>query len=129
MGRVLGFCGAQMKKEQAVLERVVPTSSRVNGHGDQTEALERSIGAEQRQARQRLTLLKTAWRSWLRFAEVLGTIQMTVILSLTYWIMVPIMAVPFKLLADPLAMRKPGQARWIIRDSGSPTLDEMKQQY
>ena len=117
-----------MKSESAVAVNPVSASRSVNGHGRQTVALDYTR-TEQRQARQRLTLLKTAWRGWLRFAEVLGTIQMTVILSLTYWIMLPIIAVPFKLLADPLAMRKPGQARWIKRDSGSPTLDEMKQQY
>ena len=118
-----------MKKESAIAVDPVPASRSVNGHSNQAVALGGSIRAEQRQARQRLNPLKTAWRGWLRFAEVLGTFQMMVILTLTYWIMVPVIAVPFKLLADPLMMRNPGQARWIMRSSGSPTLDEMKQQY
>lgn len=74
-------------------------------------------------------MLKTAWKGWLKLAEVLGTIQMMVILSLVYWIMLPIIAVPFKLFADPLVMRKPSEAKWVKRDSGSQTLDEMKLQY
>ncbi len=104
-------------------------SSRVNGHENQAESLERSIGTENVQARQRLRILTVAWRGWLRFAEILGTIQMTVVLSFMYWVMLPIIAVPFKLFADPLTLRSQAGAGWVERHSGSQTLDEMEKQY
>ena len=118
-----------MKKDQAVLEGPLPTSRRVNGHENQTEALERSSGTEHVQGRQRLRILRVAWRGWLRFAEILGTIQMTMLLSLIYWVMLPIIAVPFKLFADPLTLRSQARAGWVERHSGSQTLDEMEKQY
>ena len=118
-----------MNRETATAVNPLPASRSVNGHGNQAVALDGHIRREQPQARQTSTLLKTAWRGWLKFAEVLGTIQMMVILSLVYWIMLPIIAIPLKLFSDPLMLRNLGQARWIKRDSGSPTLDEMKQQY
>ena len=118
-----------MKKEQAVLEGSPPASGRVNGHENQAEALEQSIETERVPAQERMRIVKFAWRRWLRFAEILGTIQMTVILSLIYWVMLPIIAVPFKLFADPLTLKSQARAGWVERHSGSQTLDEMKKQY
>ena len=118
-----------MKKEQAVLEGSPAAINSVNWDDNQSEALEQSIETERVQTRQRLRIARVAWRRWLRFAEILGTIQMTVILSLIYWVMLPIIAVPFKLFADPLTLRSKARAGWVERHSGSQTLDEMKKQY
>ena len=38
------------------------------------------------------SILKMVWRGWLKFAHVVGTIQMVIILTLVYWIMLSIMA-------------------------------------
>ena len=73
-------------------------------------------------------LLATLLRWWFRFAEILGNIQMTILLSLIYWTMMALIAVPFRLLADPLALRHPSRARWIPRSSASQTLDDMRRQ-
>ena len=70
--------------------------------------------------------LTSVWRGWLKFAEVFGNIQMTVLLSLIYWIMLPIVAVPFKLLADPLALRR--SRRWVTRNPESIGIDSMRKQ-
>ena len=73
--------------------------------------------------------MKSAWRRWLKFSEVLGTFQMMVVLSLVYWTMLPIIAVPFKLFADPLVLRRPSRARWVERVSASQTIEAMQKQY
>ena len=51
------------------------------------------------------TLWSRLWREWIRFATALGTVMMVVWLSLIYWILLPLFALPFKLLADPLQLR------------------------
>lgn len=70
---------------------------------------------------------RTAWNRWLKFAEVVGTVQMIIVLSLVYWTLVAAMAIPFRLMSDPLALK--GPRTWIRHRAGSSTLDRMKDQY
>ena len=74
-------------------------------------------------------MIKKLWRLWLKFAEKLGTVQMIVLLSVVYWTMVTVIAVPFKLLADPLRLRKPAKPVWIPRPAPSRSLEDMRRQY
>ena len=76
----------------------------------------------------KLGILRQAWRRWLKFAELLGNIQMMVLLSLVYWFMFTLVAVPFRLLSDPLALRHPSRARWVSRAPISHVLDSMRRQ-
>lgn len=69
------------------------------------------------------------WRRWLRFAEIVGTVQMIIILTIIYWTILMLIALPFKILADPLRMRRSQPARWIERDSTPAKLDDMKKQF
>ena len=70
---------------------------------------------------------KRAWARWLRFAEIVGTVQMVIILTLVYWTIVAAMAIPFKILADPLGFKRP--SGWKPRHQGGSDLDWMKDQY
>lgn len=72
---------------------------------------------------------KSLRRRWLRFAEILGNIQMVVFLTLVYWILGTLTAIPFKLFADPLALRDPRAARWHHRDPVPDILESMRKQY
>ena len=58
-------------------------------------------------------ILLTVWEKWLQFATVLGTIQMWVILTVIYWTLLPIIAIPFKFLADPLTLRRSNRGGWV----------------
>ena len=75
-----------------------------------------------------LAYLRKTGRGWLKFAEIVGNIQMIVLLSLIYWVLFPIVAIPFKLLADPLSLRHHGQVRWIVRSPVSQILESMRKQ-
>lgn len=70
---------------------------------------------------------KKTWRRWIKVAEFLGNVQMGVFLFLVYFLMVPVIAVPFKLLSDPLALRR--SRRWVKRDSSPASLDTMRNQF
>ena len=70
---------------------------------------------------------RRAWARWLRFAEIVGTVQMVIILTLVYWTVVAAMAIPFKILADPLGFKRPGG--WTPRRQPRLDLDWMKNQY
>ena len=73
-------------------------------------------------------MLKKAWQSWLKFAETVGNLQMIFLLSLVYWTIWALVALPFKYLADPLALRRPGRVRWVIRGPGSQSIESMRKQ-
>ena len=74
-------------------------------------------------------LLIRAWRGWLRFAEIVGTINMMIILSVIYWLMGTVIAIPFKLLADPLSMRHANYPGWVRRPDAPADLESMRSQY
>ena len=65
---------------------------------------------------------------WLRFAEILGTVQMVVILSLLYWTMLAIVAIPWRFMGDPMTLRQRQPAEWIPHDSDSISLESMTKQ-
>ena len=73
-------------------------------------------------------ILASAWRKWLRFAEILGNIQITIFLSLFYLVVIPFWAIPYKSFSDRLALRDARRARWIQRTPGTDWLDSMRKQ-
>lgn len=75
-----------------------------------------------------LRLLAAGGRKWLRFAETLGNIQFSVFLSLMYWTIFMIWAIPYKLFNDSLASRYARRARWIQRAPGADWLESMRKQ-
>lgn len=75
-----------------------------------------------------LGLLAIAGSKWLRFAEILGNIQFTILLSLFYWTMFMFWAVPYKVFNDRLALRDASRARWIQRVPGTNRMDSMRKQ-
>ena len=74
------------------------------------------------------SVLRAVWNRWLEVAVVIGTVQMVIILSIIYWLMMPFMAIPFKLLSDPLAT-KAHRAGWIKRDPNDNTIEAMRNQF
>ena len=61
-------------------------------------------------------VLKKLWQGWLRFAHVVGTIQMVIILTLIYWIMLSVMAIPYRLFADSLGHKGQRRKGWTRRE-------------
>ena len=75
-----------------------------------------------------MRILGKAWRRWLKVAELMGNVQMIVLLTLIYWTFVLPLALPFKLFVDPLALKRTGRPRWISRDRISSILESMHRQ-
>ena len=122
-----------MNRERHAVKEPQPEGNQVydyrNGADPVVESWGGQIRTGQPEAPKRLALLEVVWRGWLKFSQILGTFQMVVILTLFYWIALPVMAIPFKILADPLRLRRPDRASWVERESGCQTVDRMKQQY
>ena len=74
-------------------------------------------------------MLRRFWAKWIRIAEVIGNINMAVILTVIFFIIVGLMAVPFKILADPLRTKKNSGSNWHKRSSDDDVLNSMKNQY
>ena len=75
-----------------------------------------------------MNMIKKAWQRWLRVAEFLGNVQLTIFLTLMYWIMFPFWALPYRLFSDRLALRDQSRSRWIKRTPGADWLDSMRKQ-
>ena len=75
-----------------------------------------------------LNVLGKAWKGWLKLAEIIGNIQMIVFLTLMYWTILFLIAVPFKVFSDPLSLRNFGHARWNSREPISNVLESMRRQ-
>ena len=68
------------------------------------------------------------WKAWIKIAEIIGNIQMSVILTLLYWTMLLVIALPFKIISDPLSLKKGKSATWITRDDRINDLESMRRQ-
>ncbi len=53
-----------------------------------------------------MSFLKRAWKLWLAFASWLGGIQARIFFTVIYCIFFPPIALIFKLMADPLQLKK-----------------------
>jgi hypothetical protein len=73
-------------------------------------------------------VISKAWRRWLRFAEILGNIQFTILLSVMYFAVFTWWAIPYKVFSDRLALRDSRRARWTQRVPGADWLDSMRKQ-
>jgi len=69
-----------------------------------------------------------AWRGWLKFAQLLGNVQMIFLLSVVYWTMLAVLALPCKLLSDPLALRRRSRAGWTRRQPMTDISESMRKQ-
>ena len=72
--------------------------------------------------------LAKLWKRWLRIAEIVGNVQMYLILTIVYWTMLAVVAVPIRFLDDPLSIRRPDRAGWIPRQIPASILESMKKQ-
>ena len=78
---------------------------------------------------QRPNTFRRLWNGWLKIAEVIGTVQMVIILTLVYWTMITVMAIPFRFFSDPLALKGGGRPRWIQRVQPNDILENMRRQF
>jgi len=68
------------------------------------------------------------WAGWLGFAHLIGTVQMVVVLTIVYWVFIPLVYLPFGLIADPLRLRKSAGSHWLEREEPEDILEHMRQQ-
>lgn len=64
----------------------------------------------------------------MRLATILGTFQMILWLSLIYWVILPIFALPYKLLADPLLLGRSRASHWIDHAASDDVMATMRRQ-
>lgn len=88
---------------------------------------DRPADAPEPQTEPRRSLRRRVWNHWLKFAEIVGTIQMVIILTLLYWTVLALTAIPFRVFADPLGLKRP--QGWVQCGEEGSDLDSMKNQY
>ena len=75
------------------------------------------------------TLLHRIVDGWLAFAHLLGTVQMVVLLTVVYWVFIPLMYVPFGLISDPLRLRRSAGSWWREREVPDDAMEFMLRQW
>ena len=73
--------------------------------------------------------MKAAWRGWLKFAHIVGNIQIVVALTLIYWLLLAPMPAVLKLVSDPPTMRRPRRAEWGLRRASPNAMEGMRKQF
>jgi hypothetical protein len=53
---------------------------------------------------------------------------MVVVLTIVYWVFIPLVYLPFGLIADPLRLRKSAGSHWLEREEPEDILEHMRQQ-
>ncbi len=66
---------------------------------------------------------------WLAFAHLIGTVQMVALLTVVYWVFIPLMHVPFGLIADPLRLRRSTGSGWREREVPGNAMEYMTRQW
>ena len=75
-----------------------------------------------------LKSLGRLWRGWRRLSEIIGNFNLGLLLSIIYWTFFTLIAIPFKLLADPLRFRPKNRRGWTLRRNPTNILEDMKRQ-
>ena len=73
--------------------------------------------------------LRSFLDGWMAFAHLIGTVQMVVLLTVVYWVFIPLMYVPFGLIADPLRLRRSTGSGWKEREIPSDAMEYMTRQW
>ena len=76
----------------------------------------------------RSSIAKKLWTGWLAFARMIGTIQMLAIVTLVDFTLILPVAIPFKLMADPLRLKRRRGSQWQLRIGPEETLESMRRQ-
>lgn len=71
-------------------------------------------------------MLKRLWEGWKRIAKKIARFNSLVICTVLYFVLLPFVALPFRLKKNPL--RLDGPADFIDRESGKASLDEATRQ-
>lgn len=72
--------------------------------------------------------MRRLWSGWLKIAHVIGTFQARVILSVFYFVVVPVFAVLVKALRDPLALGTAARSTFWLERQALPD-DWSRRQY
>ena len=73
--------------------------------------------------------LRSFLDGWMAFAHLIGTVQMVVLLTVVYWVFIPLMYVPFGLIADPLRLRRSTGSGWKERETPGDVMEYMTRQW
>lgn len=73
--------------------------------------------------------VRGAWNGWKRIAARIGHYQSRLILSVIYFTLVGPFAIPFRLFADPLRLKRArGEGFWLPREPAVADVDEARRQ-
>ena len=76
-----------------------------------------------------VTKLKQLWEIWLRVANAIGDFQAALILTVFYTVVFAPTAIFFRLLSDPLRLKRPDVVTWSLRTITDEKLEAARRQF
>ena len=73
--------------------------------------------------------LRVILNGWLGFAHLIGAVQMVVLLTVVYWVFIPLMYIPFGLISDPLRLRRSQASGWREREVSGDVMESLRRQW
>ncbi|MEK6710526.1 MAG: hypothetical protein AABZ64_08100 [Nitrospinota bacterium] len=73
-----------------------------------------------------MALLKRLWEGWKRAARKIARFNSLVLTALLYFVLIPLIAIPFRLSKDPLRLKD--DARFLPRSAAKPSLHDASRQ-
>ena len=117
-----------MKRQSTGADNVALVGERPEDSPDMSHSIKTAEAHTDHEVR-RPSLTRRIWNRWLKIAEAIGTVQMVIILTLVYWTMITVMAIPFRFLSDPLVLKRSSRPRWVKRTQPSDVLKNMRRQF
>ena len=68
------------------------------------------------------------WHGWLWFAEMFGRLMFFMIMTVLYFTLVSVIAIPHRLMSDPLQLRDRGKSAWHARQESASDRSSMQRQ-
>jgi hypothetical protein len=73
-------------------------------------------------------MFRRAWDRWVKIAQIIGTVQMMIILTVLFWVAVAPLGIALRLVSDPLLIKKPANSNWRLRETPSGGFEFFKRQ-
>ena len=67
--------------------------------------------------------MKVFWKKWLLVAEKFGNLQMSILMTVIYILLVPFYFLKLRFIDDSLKFRKPQSSNWVTREK----IDDIKE--
>jgi hypothetical protein len=73
--------------------------------------------------------IKKIWRKWKRIAEIVGTFQVKILLTILYFLLFAPVGLGVKLFSDMLGLKPRKTSHWTVKETENPKIEDSRRQF